>query len=791
MGHRHSREIHLLVLFLWIATGFMVFVPGQVRAAPLDALMNKVRPTACGRFFEDTTLCIGVELENALSSPVSLRANLTFPLNFTQRIENLTRTSTQPYFTHGISGATGNCTYIPANASARSIFSFPTNGSFLESEYYNLELQWKTIHGLEDEASENLEYTQSFNVTPFEWIDQETMQPKVEDGGLRTDPFDLRITNVLLTAALFYKGDSVSARVTVHNYGLYGMKPYLKAQVRETSGLYIGFDRGVWSHYGDGVDMQLYVNPGDTYTFDFEFGPVLYDDTRGIWALNGRLDTEDPNDFNAKSIVYNLYEVQLRGWWLYTFYTTHTFTCSRHFYVQQSFGTKRIFAAVVDDETFPSYLDAAEIYELVVTSDLRIGEGDNLGPWTTFEEAFSLDFRFYTVGRYNWHDSLHGVAGSGDALRNTAHALGEGLNLGGNWVSESTNHPSGVDYDYGYTQRENHGFDVGLGFMTAGFETNNGEGNAVQKGSLAVAMGTLAFDLDRVMECALHEICHLFGAIHGDEYGADSFGPQEDGDGYTYVMAGSTGNDLGDPPGWRMHTYTQQRITEHNHLQKFDGAPYPMFLSNLWYGQRFCYVLMNANQPSEPVLKLKLDGLYHWGYNSYYYDRFSVTDSFDLGVEPPGGQRAIITKHIDADCSYPDPGFAGFYVAYKLYWESDYWPSGFDPAQGMKLNVRYWSWQDSGTTNSVVDNVRMRVISHRSGVPAEYYFATFEANSPSGGWKNCHQQWAEQDALQNIDLSDSTVYLLLGFYDAWSADWEQELKVYPTLMRFRYEWNGW
>ena len=772
------------LLFVWLVLGVALFLPSFVTAQPRDELRDSVGPGMCGRFFDNSSLCIGVEIVNTQSSSVSIIGNLTFPEVFVKGVMNRTEVVNSSYLESGIHGVLGNCSFVTGNSSSLSVFRFPVDGSFPESEYYNLELYWKVVDAPFSPSKVSVEYTQRFNVTPFDWIDPETMTPRVVRG-IPLPSYDLRITAVILPDTSIYKGDTVIAYVTVHNYGTRSMKAFLNAKVKENSGLYIGFDKGVWAYGGNGVDMIFYVSPGGTYTYSFAFGPVLHDDDRGIWALNGRIDA---SSYQAVSLWYRLQYVKLRGYGDWAFRTTYTYTCNRDFYVIQDSQTHVIFTAVVDDES--CWVDPAAFFEEVVDYSIRIGEGWNLGPYTTFEQEFGVDMQFTSVGEYDWPDSALGHASIYEALRNTAYALGQGLKLGGCWASEKVENPDNPDYSYGYTQRENHGFDIGLGFMPGGFWSHAGEGVAVPLGSIAVAMGAAIPNYVRVKECALHEICHLFGALHGDEY-SPPFGPDPPpaGDGYTYVMQNGTGNDLWPWGGWRMHSLTRQIINENNHLKKFDGAPAPEYTSGKWYGQIECYVLMNANAPKDSAYRLDSDGKYHWGYNSQDYTRFSITDDFVYNVEESG--RVLCTKHLEAEISYPNPGKASFYVAYKLYWYSTYWPTGFSPSQGMDLDVDYWIWQNSETTASSVDNVRMVVISSRSSSPSQYYFAWFEAASPSTGWFYCHGQWAVQNKMRNIYLTDSTVYLLLGFRDAWSADWEQELQLHPTWIRFTYSWNSW
>ncbi|MHA1633014.1 MAG: hypothetical protein ACTSUZ_00495 [Candidatus Thorarchaeota archaeon] len=321
-----------------------------------------------------------MEILNTWSTSIEIEGNLTLPTSFLDKLKDYSNETETQYYATGVKGVIGNCTFIPGNQSRVSIFRFPTQGSFVESEYYNLEIKWRLVSTIEDSLSPTPIYTQMFNVTPFDWIDQRTMMPmdlEDEEGEKDYNLYDLRITTVSLPDSSIYKGDSVEVRVTVHNYGMSSMKAFLNAEIKEDSGLYIGFDKGVWSYYGNGVDMIYYVRPGITYTYYFAFGPILYDDYRGVWALNGRIDADS---YQATSLWYRLYQVKLRGY-SGGFRTTGQYFCSKSFSVIQKSSTPRILAAVVDDET--CWVDPAAFFEGVVDYSIRIGEGWNLGSYSS------------------------------------------------------------------------------------------------------------------------------------------------------------------------------------------------------------------------------------------------------------------------------------------------------------------------------------------------------------------------------------------------------------------------
>ena len=276
--------------------------------------------------------------------------------------------------------------------------------------------------------------------------------------------------------------------------------------------------------------------------------------------------------------------------------------------------------------------------------------------------------------------------------------------------------------------------------------------------------------------------------MHGDDdyFGSNKFGLNFDG--FTYVMANGTGHDFLPYVGWRMHTLTRQLINGNYHLRKFDGAPAPEYTSSMWYGQTECYVSMGANQPTSPVYVLSSDGYYRWTYNSQHYDRFTVANSYDVGVEQSG--RYLSSKEVSANIDYYGSGSGAFYVGYQFYWLSTYYPTGFWPTQGLGFTMTFWLYEGASSTISTVDNVQIKIVSHQSSIPQVYYTAGFKASAPPSGWLPCHNTWAYQEP-SGVTLYDSTEYILFGVYDAWTADWSQNIKVHPAYFTFIYSLSSW
>ena len=767
-----------------------------------EILTDGVRPITCGRFVANNTLTINATIENALNDAIWVKGNLTLPADFIRKVQNKTpdknslldmfddseikptvdRTSDAPYLNAGVHGITSYLFKIENRSTSLMEFNIPVDDTFLESMYYNLELTWGVFNIFYESKSEIVR-TKTFQVTPFEWVDQDTMQP-VEMG--KSLGNGLQVTNVVIPDTSIWKGDPLILEITLHNYGSTTTSGYINAKVREVKELYIGFDMEVTVHYGYGLWCIPFIDPGETITIEYYIGPYLQDIDRGVWALNGAMDAKD---FTPEKVWYGTTELLITTPDLNWEFHTEIYPYIRAFSVKQNPNKHVIFAAVVDDETYSG--NVVSFFEEVLDNPIRIGQGMQLEPETTFEEEFGFDFRFYYVDTYNWPDFMYGLAGSSEALRNTKYALGEGLGIGSCWTSGTAANPN-TDLIQSFTQRENHGFDIGLGFMPSGFWWHNGEGLAITKGTVAVVMGASIPNYPRVKECALHEICHLFGAKHGQDYPpGDKFGSNSGGDGYDYIMATPSGDDVGGGV-WRMHDLTRDRINEFYHCYKFDGAAYPQYISNIFYGQVECRALFGPNQEDSPIYQLRSDGLFRWTYNPSDYTRFIITDVAMASPENDG--RSISSKYVNAEISYPDPGKARFFVAYELAWESKYWPSSWTPSNTYRLDLIFWMLQYSSTTGSTVDNVQICVLSEQSSSPMIYYSGWFKSSDPTtgspGSWVFCYNIWGKQKvALSNQD--DTSIWILFGISDVWVADWYQKIWVHPIGMVMVYDYISW
>ena len=253
-------------------------------------------------------------------------------------------------------------------------------------------------------------------------------------------------------------------------------------------------------------------------------------------------------------------------------------------------------------------------------------------------------------------------------------------------------------------------------------------------------------------------------------------------------MADPTGHDLWPYTGWRMHTLTRELINDNYHLRKFDGAPPPELISSDWYGQKDCYVMMGANQPTSPVYVLSSNGFYRWYYDSQDYDRFTITNEYDIGIEGPN--RYLSSKKVSANIDYYGAGTGAFFIAYEFYWTSAHYPTGFLPSQGLDFYASFWLREGASSTISSVDNVQFRIVSSMSPSPVILHSEGFKASSPTQGWNPCHNTWAYQQ-FDGPTLYDPMVYILFGVYDAWTYDWSQNIKVHPDYFRFEYDLENW
>ena len=790
----------LLVLFI-----IVLWIPSMVSASAIEKdeiLTDRVRPITCGRFIANNTLTINATIENTLNDAIWVKGNLTLPIEFIKSIQNVTternllltqfnasetlpvvdRSLNSSYLKSGLRGIVSYVSRIENHSSSLMEFRFPVDDTYLESYSYNLKLTWG-YYDIFHEGKSELVSNQIFSVTPFEWVDKTTMQPHE----MMSSGSGLEITDIVVPDTSIWKGDPFILELTIHNFGSSTMiGGAINAKVREVKELYIGFDREVTAYFGYGLTCIPIMNPGETVTIEYPIGPYLMDDIRGRWALNGAMDAKD---FTPEKLWYGTTELSLSTMGFDFHYYTTTYTYIRAFSVKQNPNKHVIFTAVVDDETYSG--NPVEFFEDAIDNPIRIGQGMQLEPETTFEEEFGFEFDFYYVGTYDWPDFMHGAASRAEALRNTEYALGQGLGLGSGWTSKKIDNPINDDLNQGFTQRENHGFDVGLGFMPSGFYIHNGEGLAWGLETVCVTMGASIPNWNRVRECALHEICHLFGAIHGEDYATNPFGPYEDG--YSYVMQGGNGNDVGNGV-WRMHDFTRDRINEFYHCYKFDGAAYPQedISSGKWYGQTKLEAWFSKNQNIAHVYRLDSDGLYKWDYDPSDYTRFLLAESYGASPEQEG--RYISTNYISAEILYPNPGRAYFFMAYEIYWSSDYWPSQWDEIMGFKLKSYIWMYQSSGTTGSSVDYVRSWLISDQSSNPVLYYSGWFKASDSnigsSGNWEDCHKTWGLQTITIN-QLTDTSLWFLFGFRDAWSADWSQVLHTHPKSFQLTFDYKTW
>ena len=732
----------------------------------------------CSRSFTEDSLSISVQLKANTINPVTIRCTLKIPSNFIEKMKSDGVYEQSQYLMMGIEGIETNWFTLNYYESKKCTFEIPVVLPFIESDWYDLIIS-SQVYAFPFGFTTK---TNTVRVTPFEQIESITNDDEFQIAYI-PDPDDrypdIRATSVSLVYSSLYKGDQAHARITVHNYGTASGTPYLNVRVKELSELYIGFDRGVWAKYGNGVSGGSTVSAGYSKTYDFYFGPILYDSSRGIWALNGRRSSYDAS---VQTMSYRIDRVRVKSYMSGVFYFTRENSFSTDFSVSQHPTIPRILTAVVDDEYFP--YNPATFCEEAVDFPLRVGSPTYTGPLTTYENLFGLDFRFYDVGDYDWPWYQSSNINNWEALQITRAALGDCLSLGCDWVSEGVNIQSSSIEDVAGTMRENHGFDMGLGLFYTSPPIYAARGMSYQDGNYHEVIGAISWD--HYKECLVHEISHGFSARHGDQY-STPFGLYEDG--LTYIMGYGDGNDFNSYPAcWRINPQVEAEINGEGHLRKYNGAAPPSGS----YGQWLCYVPFGLETPQYQIYRLTSSPSYVQGDGGSLFTRFNVIEGH-LGSPDPVPTWWRVTE-VDANIVYPNSAY--FFVAYHLQWTSDHWPTGFSPANGMYFWYDVALYHFTQQIISSVTNIQIRINSGLTGTVTNYYSRNFLSNDPQSGSgediTECYKAWGHASISPiNFADADGNVYFLVGFYDIWSADWSQRLDVHPQFMQFHYVFDTW
>lgn len=795
--HRYAMILTVCVLVLM---GLPMTVAAESPSVT-EGICDSLTPISCSRVVRNSTLDIHIMLESKCEFDLNVTGVLYPPSDY---ILPTVVIQGNPYSDNESGIQLSNSTQVDpfrgalivrwGRVGARSVadnlepFRIPINKSLAVPNRFMMNL----TYGLcDDGTTVNTEIMRTFEIMPKEWS---------VTGGSVASANKLEITGWFLEDGTLYKGEGLEFTFEIHSNHYEPLGVYLNVKIRELTKLYIGFHLGVWAFPDPGLYTGYLIYPSQTIYITATFGPFLHDTNRGYWALNGALSvTGVPNQPpQIVPVNYQVTDMKAYGWNGGGAGYFSPSVAGPSFTVQQNPSVHEILVAVVNDQ-WTYYVGTTFLFNAVHHS-FRVGQGMNLGPSTNLCNEFGLDFNFLHVGTYSWDTRLDGVVDSGAALEATIYQLGTALGIGGAWVgAETFGNPFYFDYNQGYTMRENHGFDIGLGVMGAGYEVHSGEGRAWQLGSACVAMGNyLAFlDASRIEECAVHELCHLFGAIHG----ADSvppFGDQQGGDGYTYIMAGGTGYDIYGFPftEWRMHSTTRDRINGYYHRYKFDGAAIPQQSGAYWYGQVRGYAYIAANPAWSQVHYWTTDGKYYWGTSgSSHYNYFTIaTETKYIEDSPPLQPRYRLAQRVRGNIDYAhwQMGLVNFYVGYDFSWSSSYWPYGFSPSSTtVWLYFDGCIWQsDSSGGLSTVDNVELRVLSDKSTTPVQYYSDWFRASIPGTKWARCDSRWGG-GSRGDITVNDVTTQLLFGFNDAWRAEWNQQIYLHFQRAVYYFWYTSW
>ncbi len=312
--------------------------------------------------------------------------------------------------------------------------------------------------------------------------------------------------------------------------------------------------------------------------------------------------------------------------------------------------------------------------------------------------------------------------------------------------------------------RENHGFDIGFGFMgipriVGGVNESRGVGAGwAVDAAMAIVMVNpeISYYFNQTVGKTIHELTHLFSGVHLNSPFPcimDSQGTHGD----------HTGNGT-----LRMSYLTEGTLSLPYNLLQFAGAARPMTISSLKYGQWGCHTFFMFTSPTSPVQYMDNSG----GPNEYFWEYTGWYDYFNVA-----NQRSMV--NITADNN--DVNESYYYVGYKLYFNSTFWPTGFDPSSTtLKTNFRF-------KISAVADDIQYR--------HAYVRLLDDDCINPStmGTWS--YDFTNNGDIEKHTELSssftdtDTTVWLLFGLEDDTSDDYHQQVYTWIKWMDLLYEYG--
>lgn len=148
-----------------------------------------------------------------------------------------------------------------------------------------------------------------------------------------------------------------------------------------------------------------------------------------------------------------------------------------------------------------------------------------------------------------------------------------------------------------------------------------------------------------------------------------------------------------------------------------------------------------------PVYRL-LDGTWCWNEkwpNAYRHDDWPTSTPYGTGTQLEADRKFYTSS---------DPCAFYQYMCLNIPGSGQY-----------TLHLDFYFREESATTASSVDNWEILILDEQHSSWEGYLWRRQEPN--------CDEHWKWTHETINIDLTDHSVFLLIGHWDSWFADWEQ------------------
>lgn len=759
---RNSKRILVLLLSTVVFVSMNIMSVSASSVQLVEDSTTPIKIVESQRNFTENIMNVYVWIENCIDQPITIKGNLSVPDTFELGLES----------ENGIDfDKEGNIQFWSV-INPREVkspdepFKLVTDEVFfIEPTQFRITLEWAYVNGRELDWHKVTEI-----IYPARGIDSNS-----GDGGLLRATFGVDSVSVSGESTNSDKGTPIHFVVTFINWGSTSTGTLsVNIKISEDSNLYLGFDQGVWAFSGNGKNTGKSLRAPRWYedfvlgTYHLYVGPYLNDDDRGIWALNGMTRV------NGTCVPEPLgYKGTRATCWSATKGAGNSETGIWSFNVNDT-GDHDIFVATIRDNYWAemsSYSDETEFFEYAVNFPMvvRLDTGYD-SEVSSFTDWFDFTFHTKHIDTLTWDSEAIYVDVAplrNEAKRRTAKLLGDTIGIGSAMCSAHLDDgvtptlPSGETF----TMRENHGFDIGFGFIGIPRINEGGENKSRSTGvvwavdaAIAITMlnPELSNSFNQTIGKTIHELTHLFSGIHLDSP-------------YPCIMdgQGTQGDHTGDG-ALRMNTLTEGNISLSFNLLQFAGAARPMTIASQNYGQWGCHTFFIFTAPTSPaqyVYSYLGPNEYFWEYTGWY-DYFSITSNRTM--------YNVTADNNEANNSY-------YYVGYNLNFDSAYWPTGFNPSTTqLKVNIKF-----NITALSDISLERyayVRLVSANTTTPSlhaswSYWFAD----------NNDIEEYTELSSP--FTDTDASVWLLFGLKDAHSEEHHQQMHVWMNLMDLFYEYG--